>query len=505
MTTSSSVLGSDLSLLHRVAEGLDPQPDPYAANPAGWVRDTLGEFVWSKQEEILQSVVDNKYTAVRSCHSSGKSHIAARAIASWVDTHPIDDVFVVSTAPSAPQVKAILWRYLKSIHRKASLPGYITEAEVPEWKIDGRLVGWGRKPADLNSPEEAATAFQGIHAKFVLVVLDEAGGIPEWLWNAVDTLVTSPTNRVLAIGNPDDPASHFEKICKPGSGWHSIKISAYDCPAFTGEVVPEYVEEQLVSREWVEERKRSWGEDSPLYVSKVLAEFPDTSENNLISTLWLRNAIERDFSGEAIADYGKYSLDVARMGRDESVLGYWRGGMFRILKSVRGINDTMKLVAWLSRERDAHPAAKFIVDADGVGGPVFDRARELRIPISAFYAGRRAYKPKKFVDRRSEQWWALRDLFEAGLVDIDPEDEILHAQLLSIRFSEESNGRIKVESKKEMKKRGLPSPDRADTLTMVTAPMDDWTDSYMDPSTGAFVPQQDSSSLTADLLTKEWL
>jgi hypothetical protein len=496
---------ADAELLTRVADGLDPQPDPFASDPDGWINQRLGESTWSGQRKILESVRDNRYTAVPSAHSTGKSHIAARAIAWWVDSHPIDEVFVVSTAPSAPQVKAILWRYLKSIRRKADLPGYITEAEVPEWKIDGRLVGWGRKPADLSTPEEAATAFQGIHAKYVLVVLDEAGGIPEWLWNAVDTLVTAPTNRVLAIGNPDDPASHFEKICRPGSGWNVLPISAFDTPAFTGERVTQEILDNLVGVEWVEERKRVWGEDSPLYISKVLALFPETADDNLIRIDWIKAAIERDFSGEAVADLGKFAMDVARSGRDEATLAYWRAGMFRMVRSMRGINNSMRLVGWLSNFCDDHPGAKGIIDADGLGGPVFDRAVELGLPVSPFYAGRRAFNPRKFVNRRSEQWWALRELFESGLVDIDPDDEDLQSQLGSIKYEEDSAGRIKVESKKELKKRGLPSPDRADTLMMITAPMEEWLDAYIDPTTRLPIPRPDEQTLTSDLLTKEML
>lgn len=498
-----TAFNSDEDLLARVADGLDPQPDPFSSDPHGWTRERLGEFVWSKQVEIMESVRDNRYTSVRSAHSTGKSHIAARAIAWWVDTHPVDDTFIVSTAPSAPQVKAILWRYLKQIKRRAGLPGYITEAEVPEWKIDGNLVGWGRKPADLTNAEEASTTFQGIHAKFVLVVLDEAGGIPEWLWNAVDTLVTSPTNRVLAIGNPDDPASHFEKVNRPGSGWNIIKISAFDTPAFTGEQVPQEVLDALVGKQWVEERKRIWGEDSPLYISKVLAEFPLTADDNLIPMQWIYNAAERDMSGEMIVDQGKFSMDVAREGRDESTLAWWRGGAFRILKSQRGVGNTMTLVGWLSNSIRRHPAAKIIVDGDGVGGGVIDRGRELLLPVSEFRGGRKAFKNKEFVNRRSEQYWDLRGLFEAGLIDIDPKDEELISQLGSLKWRLDSGGRVSVETKKEMKARGLPSPDRADTLMMVTAPMDDWTDSYADPVDG--LANRDSGSLTADLLTKEML
>ncbi len=490
--------GADL--IARVAEQLAPTPDPYSTKPVEWVKSELGEWVWSGQQKILESVRDHKYTAVRSAHSIGKSHIASRAIAWWVATHPVNDVFVVSTAPSAPQVKAILWRYLKAIHRKHNLPGYITEAEVPEWKIDGNLVGWGRKPADVAN-EDSSTAFQGIHAKYVLVVLDEAGGIDEWLWNSVDTLVTSPTNRVLAIGNPDDPASHFEKVNRPGSGWNTLKISAYDAPAFTGEVIPEELTDKLVSVEWVEERKRAWGEDSPLFISKVLAEFPDTAEDNLIQVAWINAAKERDFSGEAVADLGKGALDVARQGRDESVFAYNRAGHYRTVRTRRGIGDLMRLVGWLSQFSIDHPAVPFIIDSDGLGAGVFDRARELGIPVTPFYAGRKAYEPRRFGNRRSEQWWKVRELFQAGLFDIDPEDEDLQAQLTSIKYTEDSAGRIWVETKKEMRARGLPSPDRADTLMMITAPADDWTELYTEEHEPG--RRRNAETITGDLLQND--
>ena len=96
-------------LLTKVADGLDPQPDPWAHDPVGWIRTELHEDTWSKQDEILQSLIHHKKTAVRSAHSTGKSHIAARAIAHWIATHPIDETFVVTTAPSTNQVKGILW------------------------------------------------------------------------------------------------------------------------------------------------------------------------------------------------------------------------------------------------------------------------------------------------------------------------------------------------------------------------------------------------------------
>ena len=197
------------------------------------MRDRLGEFLWSKQREIAESIVRNRYTAVKSSHDTGKCHGASRIVSWWLDTH--EDPFATTTAPTTKQVHAILWRYIGQAHRKGSLAGRITFDD--EWYMGStgkELVAFGRKPADHDQ-----SAFQGIHALNPLIVIDEACSVPKSIFDAVDSLATNANARVLAIGNPDDPSSHFAQICKPGSGWHVITVSAFDTPAYTGEEVPD--------------------------------------------------------------------------------------------------------------------------------------------------------------------------------------------------------------------------------------------------------------------------
>ena len=214
-----------------VLKSLFPEPAPYLDSAADWIRDVLHEEIWSKQEEICNSVVENRYTAVKACHGPGKSFIASRIVCWWLNIHPLGDAFAVTTAPSWPQVQAILWREIRRAWRIGKLPGRIT-LECQWYRGEGRsdeeLIAMGRKPADYNEQ-----AFQGLHARHILIVLDEACGIPEVLWTAVMTLMTNDNARVLAIGNPDDPGSLFAKYCKPGSGWNVITIPAFDTPNFT--------------------------------------------------------------------------------------------------------------------------------------------------------------------------------------------------------------------------------------------------------------------------------
>jgi hypothetical protein len=145
-------------------------------------------------------------------------------------------------------------------------------------------------------------------------LVDEACGVPKSIFDAVDALATNSNAGVLA--NPDDPASHFAQICKPGSGWHLITVSAFDTAAYTGEKVPEELLPLLVSPGWVEERKIRWGVNSPIYQSKVLGEFPDLSDDMLILPKWIEAAQKRTIERSRRP---LLSWDFAQFGEDETV------------------------------------------------------------------------------------------------------------------------------------------------------------------------------------------
>lgn len=478
-----------------VADYFDPQPDPMAGDPVGWVNDRLGEHLWSKQRDICEAVRDHRYTSVRSCHGSGKSYTASRLAAWWLDTHPLGDAFVVTTAPTQPQVNAILWREIRRAHRKGGLDGRIT-LDANWYMGADELVAYGRKPADYTDPTQAAAAFQGIHEKYVLVIMDEACGIPRWLWDAVDTLATNEYARVLAIGNPDDPASQFSTTHKPKSGWERIAISANDTPAFTGEEVPEGLLDQLVSKTWVKERAERWGEDSNLFISKVLGEFPEASDDTLISMAMYLAACNRELPG---LKKGQYGVDVSRSGKDESTIYRNRGGKIRHEWSRRGtdMKTTTRLqgeVAMRLEKRQQDIPA--IIDVIGVGGGVYDNLEAEGHNVVPFNASNSASDSAKFMNARAEQYWVLRDLMNEGAIDLDEADEELGAQLTSMKYKINNRGLIQIESKDDMKKRGLPSPDRADGAMMSTVVAEDWTDEAEE------LVEESRSELTGGLMTR---
>lgn len=500
----------------RLADDLFQGLTGEVTDPIKWVQ-AHGEFPWSVQREILTSVRDNRYTAVQSCHEAGKSFIASRIIAWWIDSHPPGTAFVVSTAPSAAQVATIMWREVAGLHRRAELPGRITSAGYPQWKIDGEVVGIGRKPGDYEE-----SAFQGYHAEFMLVIIDEACGVPEHLYDAIHSLVGNDEARVLAIGNPDDPSSHFAtKVCKAGSEWNVIHIDALRTPnmtaenvvgpdpehprypitarlmeaegiPFSTEAVPDSVRKMLVGPRWVEERLRDWAglnADSPIdqivarshgtsiVESKIRGLFPTSASDGIIPLGWIMRAVERgrdqDFNHAPGARI--LGVDVARTGDDQTCFAVRQGSQILDLRRMH-LTDTMEVVAqaatWLHE-----PGSTAVVDVIGIGSGVYDRLAQMKnhyeitgqpLPFNASSQSSRRDRLNQFTffNDRAAAWWRMRELLDPafGSQIALPDDDDLVAELAAPRYNIYANGRLKVEAKDEIRKRLGRSTDSADAV-----------------------------------------
>lgn len=485
----------------------------WAKDPVAWAREKLGETLWSGQIEILEAVRDNRKTAVATCHEIGKSYGAALLAAWWIDSHPLGKAYVVTTAPTNPQVRIILWKEIGRAHQRGQLPGRVNQTE---WKaeVNGQeeSIAIGRKPNDY-SP----TAFQGVHAPFVLVIIDEANGVRGPLHDAIDSITANDNSKVLMIGNPDEPVGEFYEACKPNSGFKVIHISAFDSPNFTGEELPEEVLCQLIGRLYVEEKRQKWAKNwvwegnrvvcpeglnpadtHPFWQSKVLGQFPTQSTGSLIPLSWIRAAQERELPLVGAHELG---LDVgASEDGDPSCLGERHGQHFRVLYEDRE-PDTMKTTGKLIQHLNKTSAACAKVDYIGVGRGVVDRSREQNLPVypisvgesSTVYSCRLCKHewdqslvqmkrqvshivrcPKcgsdqiwpVFANLLSQLWWSVRGIFEHGEIDIDPQDEELAEELMTIHWKPNSKGQTEVFYSKD-----APSPNRADALLMTFAPV----------------------------------
>lgn len=436
----------------------------YLTNPQAWAEDKVKAFLWSKQREIVQSVVFNRRTLVQSCHGPGKSYIAGVLAGWWIDTHPPGEAVVVTTAPTYKQVHGILWEEIRKQHKIGDLPGRVLMTD--QWYIGESLVGEGRKPADHD-----ADGFQGTHRRFVLVIIDEACGVPEVLFTGAESITTNEHCRIVAIGNPDNPTTPFAEASKQDSGWNVIKISVFDTPNFTGEQIPERLVDLLPSVQWQLDRLKKWGIDSPFYKSKVLGEFPDSAEDTLIPLSWIVAAQNREIEPR-LGEVSKLGVDVARYGTDRSVIYHHHGGRIRLMSDKNGESTTVTTGRAIAVWQEVR-ATDINVDGVGVGAGVVDNLADMGYPVNDMQAGGGSRFPKKFLNARAEWYWNLRGMFERGEVDLDPDDSEVASQLSSLRYVFTRRGQIQIESKDDMRKRGMPSPDRADGVMLaVNDPID---------------------------------
>jgi hypothetical protein len=502
----------------------------YANDPVGFIEEGLGETLWSKQREILESVKNNKRTAVPACHAPGKSHLSARIVAWWVMTHAKGTAQVVTTATSFRQVRNILWSHIRRLHATHNLDG---DCLMVEWKIATDTVAFGFAPAQYNE-----TALQGIHAPNLLIVVDEAGGISDTIGTALEALMTGGNTRLLLLGNPptDNENSWFERACRSDL-YNTIKIGALDTPNFTGEetglcttcprsVPPHQVSTHLVDQQWVKDVIQELGDTSPFVEARVHANFPKVTGNRIIPSTWIEEALNN--TNPAHSHQINLGVDVAADGGDEFVIARTDGYTARIIHTSSGAENASAITVANTilhhireAEQDAqhltdgnpqnihythetHTIQPFVtpdthptggggsnpqtntppstnivsvkIDAIGLGWGVVSLLREWGLEgrhnarIVGVNVAERAVDAGKFKNQRAEMWWNGRVLLQP---DVDGfqlvrlcVDRKVAGQLSAPDFMADSSGRIKVVSKDELRKKGLGSPDRAEAILL---------------------------------------
>lgn len=466
--------------LRKTAEELRQQVKNarYINDPVLWAKDKLGITLWSTQRKIAESIVTNKKTAVKSCFGIGKTLLAAVITCWWVDVHPTGDTVVVTTAPSNHQVKAIMWENIRRLHKLGNLKGTITEEAM--WKSDDRnIVAYGRKPADNNT----TNVMQGEHKKYTLVVIDEGGGVPDAIWVGADAITTMPTNRIFAIGNPDSADNEFGNIFLKEHGyedWAKFSVSAFQSPNFTdeGKELPDDMLSRLVSREWVDKQTLKWGKQSRFYITRILAEFPQEAFDTLFPAALVARAQDRVILPSAAAPT-VLGVDVARFGGDRTVVMSCTDGDVSIVDAWDKTDTNMSARRVHKLAMDLK-ATEVRIDGVGIGAGVVDTL----VTLCANYyrvievnGGARSPDPKRWLNYRAFLYENLRDGLRDGLVNLpQPQDTESDEQTLA---DELEGSRYKfvrqvlaMESKDDMRRRGVKSPDFADALTYAVAPLD---------------------------------
>jgi len=436
-------------------------------DPVWWVNEILGYEPWEKQVEIIESVRDNRTTAVKSCHAAGKSSIAGRTALWFLYTH--SPSIVLTTAPTDRQVRGILWKEIRMSYQRARYPlgGTILTQEL---KLDDDWFAWG-----FTAPDYDPDRFQGFHEIHMLVIADESSGVSDEIFEGIDGVLTSEQSRLLLIGNPTNPTGRFARAFK-NPDVNKISISAFDTPNFKAfrvtdedmvmnrwqeKITGELPAPHLITPRWVHERLHDWTHDSPLYEAKVLARFPAAGTDTLIPLHLIEAAVDRQLKRVSPFELG---VDVARYGSDETVITMRWGPVARTIK-VMPMSSTMAVAGAAIRALRETGATAAKIDAVGIGAGTYDRMHEQGAPAVEMQSGAASSDPEVYLNTRAEWYWGLRSRFESGDIDIENDPELI-SQLSNIKYKINSRGQIQIESKEDMKKRGLPSPDRADALAL---------------------------------------
>lgn len=428
----------------------------YKNDPVAFAREVLGLRLWSRQEELLLACATHSRVAVRSGHKVGKSTAACALALWWVCTRPSGRV--VLTSASGRQVRSILWRELRRLHREARTPIGGDLHDVPDAGLqfaDGReVVGFS-----TDKPER----FAGISGHELLFIVDEASGVPETIFEALEGNRAGGA-RVVMLSNPTQTSgTFFDAFHTRRSFWKTLHISSEEASKVTPPVPG------LATKDWVLEKQSEWGKDSPIYGVRCGGEFPKEGTQQVISLAALSAALDRWEETEA-GDTLEIGLDVARFGDDETVFCPRLGSLvmpLEVLPAADGINTAGRArerALQIAKEAKITSKPRIKVDVIGVGAGVFDTlSRFDDIEVVAVNSANTADDEKLYANLRAQLHFGVREFLAEGSI---PHDAKLEAEIVTPLYAFDARGRYVVESKKEIKARVGRSPDRFDALAL---------------------------------------
>ena len=423
----------------------------YADRPAEFVEDLLNVEPQDWQREMMGAALQNRKLSLRSGHGLGKT-----ACCSWLmiwyllTRYPVK---VVCTAPSASTLYDGLMAETKRWVKELPTP----IRSLLEIKSDRIELASSPTEAFLSartSRAESPESLAGIHSDHTMILVDEASGVPEQVYEAAYGSMSGKNAVVILIGNPTRSSGYFyETHTRLRDSWWTKKVSCLDS--------------SLVSPDFIAEMAEKYGEESNAFRVRVLGEFPLAEDDTLISLHAVEQASKRTVEqpeGTPVV----WGLDVARYGDDASVLCTRRGRHLVSLHSWKKLSlmELSGRVLDLLNSAD-EPPDEILVDSIGLGAGVLDRLRELDIPARGVNVSESPAMADRYANLRAELWDLTKSWFGEE-VQI-PNDDSLIADLTAPRYSFNSSGKMIVESKAETKKRLGRSTDFADSLVLTFA------------------------------------
>lgn len=450
--------------LQKKAKSFQRDPLGYVKYFFNWKKNELEEYDGPRkwQENILNAIGDHlrneatRFTpamfAVASGHGIGKTALIAM-VTQWAEATCVDCKIIITAntgtqlaTKTAPEVAKWFrlainrhWFEVKATSVTIKAPGH-----ERTWRTD--FIPWS---------ENNTEAFAGLHNKGrrIVLIFDEASAIAETVWQVAEGALTDENTEIifLAFGNPTQNTGRFrECFGKFKHRWKTFQIDSRTVEGTNKEQI----------NKWIED----YGEDSDFVRVRVRGEFPRAGSSQFINGDAVSAA--RKYKAEGYLGLPKIlSVDVARFGDDQTVIGYRQGRKAVILAKYRGkstVETAERVIEFIQKEK---PDAT-IVDGIGTGAGVVDqiRFRGYSDKLFEYAPNAKANDSNAYRNARTEMWGKMRDWLAAG-AEI-PDDPELEADLTGPEYFFSNNSQIQLENKEEMKKRGMSSPDCADMLAM---------------------------------------
>ena len=425
-------------------------------DPVSFAQEVVGIDPDPAQRDLLNDIADKeqRLLSVRSGHGTGKSTTLALATTWYACTrYPFK---VVMTAPTSAQLFDALYA------ETAAMFGRLPAALRPLFTIKADRIVLNASPKDCfisarTSSKEKPEALAGVHSANVLLLVDEASGVPEEVFESAQGSMSTENSTTVLTGNPTRTQGLFFET-------HHALSETWKCHHWNS------MESPRVSAQFVEQIRKTYGEGSNQWKVRVLGDFPDTDDDSLIGRQVVQKAMDREIevdpTGKAL-----WAVDPARFGSDRTAFCERIGQVFTWVEHKSGL-DTMGTAGWVKHRWDEASVLErpkeILVDVIGIGAGVVDRLEELGLPVTAVNVSESSMAFSNGYRLRDQLWLDLKKWLEGGRGKL-PQNRLLMEDIVAPSYSFMSNGKIKVESKREMKRRGVRSPDLADVLTLTFA------------------------------------
>lgn len=442
----------------------------YRENPVLFAREVLRFEPDKWQQEALMDLASNPKVSIKSGQGVGKTSLEAVALLWFLTCFPYPRV--VATAPTKQQLHDVLWSEIDKWMSRSPLLQELLKWTKTYVYMNGYEKRWFAVARTATKPEN----MQGFHEDNMLFIVDEASGVADPIMEAILGTLSGKNNKLLLCGNPTRASGTFyDSHTRDWALYKRHTVSSLDT--------------SRTNKENIEILIRKYGEDSNVVRVRVKGLFPNQEDDVFLAPSLVESRCSKYYElpeGKGMRQV-ILGVDVARFGDDETVIYRNFQGHARMVRHRRGqslmatAGDIVAEYKKMIKEfPDYHGKIYVNIDDTGLGGGVTDRLREVKkeqklkrlyiIPINAAEkietdtkAGKEA--AEHYNNLTTHMWACLRDLLESGDLVIEDDDETV-AQLSTRKYSMASNGKIEIEPKKEMKKRGLDSPDRADALTL---------------------------------------